>query len=180
MKKEGFVLYEVFLILVFMVMAGESFSYILNHKPTTKQYLDEKLLFLDPTVDVFLAIVYPLMTVFFIILGCLMIKRLKNFHKRYRSLTKSIIQAMVALSAAQIAVGLRYVIEVAFRTQLKDAADELIVGGSRTDFFVFYWFCSIALTEYACYLALIFAIWLRKKKDWDRLLRLPLKLPKAQ
>ena len=83
MKKEGFVLYEVFLILVFMVMAGESFSYILNHKPTTKQYLDEKLLFLDPTVDVFLAIVYPLMSFSFIILGLLMIKRLKTMHKRY-------------------------------------------------------------------------------------------------
>ena len=84
-------MYEVFLILIFMVMAGESFSYILNHKPTTKQYLDEKLLFLDPTVDVILSIVFPLMSIYFIILGCLMVKRLKNFHKRYRSLTKSII-----------------------------------------------------------------------------------------
>ena len=55
----------------------------------------------------------------------------------------------------------------------------MIIGGSRTDFFVFYWFLSIFLTEYACYGVLIFSIWLRKKKDWDRLLRLPLKLPKA-
>ena len=163
-----------------MVMAGESFSYILNNKPTSKQYLDEKLLFLDPTVDVFLSIVYPVNSIFFIILGSLMMYRLKTFHKRYRSLTKSILLATICLSAPQIFIGIRYLIEASFRHDLNKAADQLIKGGSRADSFVFYWFISIALTEYACYGAIIFSIWLRKKKDWDRLLRLPLKLPKAK
>ena len=35
------------------------------------------------------------------------------------------------------------------------------------------------MTEYAGYVSIIFTIWTRKKKDWDRLLRLPLKLPKT-
>ena len=35
------------------------------------------------------------------------------------------------------------------------------------------------MTEYAGYVSIIFTIWIRKKKDWDRLLRLPLKLPKT-
>ena len=85
---------------------------------------------------------------------------------------------MVALIVTQILVGVRYLCEAGFHRELTKAADHLIKGGSGTDFFVFYWFCSIAFTEYACYGAIIFSIWLRKKKDWDRLLRLPLKLPK--
>ena len=55
----------------------------------------------------------------------------------------------------------------------------MINGGSKTSFFVFYWFISITFTEYAGYVSLIMTIWIRKKKDWDRLLRLPLKLPKT-
>ena len=35
------------------------------------------------------------------------------------------------------------------------------------------------MTEYAGYVSIIFTIWTRKRKDWDRLLRLPLKLPKT-
>lgn len=91
LKKEGFVLYEVFLLLVFLVMAGQSFTYILSRKPTSKTYLDEKLLFLDPSVDIFLAIVFPMMSIGFITLGILMVKRLKNFNKRYNSLSPSIV-----------------------------------------------------------------------------------------
>jgi len=34
-------------------------------------------------------------------------------------------------------------------------------------------------TEFACYVAIIAVVYLRKKRDWDRLLRLPLKLPKT-
>lgn len=90
LKKEGFVLYEVFLLLVFLVMAGQSFTYILNHKPANKTYLDEKLLFLDPTCDIFIAFIYPLMSIAFILLGVLMVRRLKNYNKRYSMLIPSV------------------------------------------------------------------------------------------
>ena len=58
-------------------MAGESFGYVVTRQPTSKQYLDEKLLFLDPSTEIILSIIYPLMSTFFIILGSLMVRRLK-------------------------------------------------------------------------------------------------------
>ena len=48
-------------------------------------------------------------------------------------------------------------------------------GDSRSYQFIIYWFCSIVLTEYACYCGVVGSLYLRKKYDWDRLHRLPLK-----
>ena len=137
------------------------------------------MLFLDPSVDVFLSVVFPLMSIAFILMGVLMVKRLKNYNRRYSMLTHSIVQTTIALASSQIFTGLRFFIEAVFREELDQAAINLINGGSKTSFFVFYWFLSITFTEYAGYVSLIMTIWIRKKKDWDRLLRLPLKLPKT-
>ena len=133
LKKEGFVLYQVFLILIFMVMAGESFGYVVNHQPTSRQYLDEKLLFLDPSTGVILAIVFPLTSSIFILLGSLMIRRLNADwgsvgQKRVSTLNKSILKATVALSVSQIFVGLRFFIERVAATPLKNACDQLLEG----------------------------------------------------
>ena len=72
----------------------------MNHKPTEKKYLDEKLLFLDPSCDIFIAFVYPLMSVAFILLGVLMVRRLKNYNKRYSMLIPSIMQTTIAIAGS--------------------------------------------------------------------------------
>ena len=78
-----------------------------------------------------------------------------------------------------ILVGLRFFIEIVLHDPLEYACNYILTGDNRSYQFVSYWFCSIVFTEYACYGFLIFSIYLRKREDWDRLLRLPLKLPKT-
>ena len=189
LKKEGFVLYQVFLILVFMVMAGESFGYVVTRQPTSKQYLDEKLLFLDPSTEIILTIIYPLMSSLFIIISILMVRRLKADWTsvgqrrvcKHRDLIKPIIKATSALSISMILVGVRYFIELVGNDWLTGACDDLLfdADGGDSHRFIFYWFCSIAFTSYASYSAIIFSIYMRKTHDWEKLLRLPLKLPKS-
>ena len=84
LKKESFVLYQVFLILIFMVMLGESFGYVVkpDRKPEKQQYLDEKLLFLDPTTELSLTVIYPFVASLFLVLGKYMNKRLALMDKR--------------------------------------------------------------------------------------------------
>ena len=100
---------------------------------------------------------------------------------RHRDLNKPIIRATSVLASAMTMLGLRYLIELTEHKWLVGACDDLLFNaeGGDTNRFIFYWFCSIAFTEYFCYSAIMFSIWLRKKHDWDKLLRLPLKLPKS-
>ena len=102
-----------FLILIFMVMAGESFGYVVNpdRRPAQAQYLDDQLLFLDPTTEVLIAIVFPLMSSFFILLGSMMLQRIKTFHKRYHVYLVSITQATLGLSLPMIFLGIRFFLE---------------------------------------------------------------------
>ena len=173
-----------------MVMNGESFGYVVNphRQPAQRQYLDEKLLFLDPTTEVLLSIVYPIMASFFTLLGSLMIRRLKQFNQRYkinenkmqrRTLIRSIKNATIILSVPMILVGLRFFLEIVLHDSLAYACNYILTGDKKSYQFVSYWFCSIVFTEYACYGAIILTVYIRKKRDWDKLLRLPLKLPKS-
>ena len=97
-----------------MVMAGQSFGYVVTREPTQKRYLYKKLLFLDKTSEIIVAIVYTLMSFAFVMLGSLMARRLKNFSRKYRQLINPILQATLALTISLNFVGLRYFLEHTF------------------------------------------------------------------
>ena len=189
LKKEGFVLYQVFLILVYMVMAGESFGYVVTRQATTKQFLDEKMLFLDPSTSTILAVIFPAMGSLFIIISILMVRRLNADWSavgqrkvcRHRDLITPIRKATAALSISMIMMGIRYFFELVSHDWLAGACDDLLydADGGNSHEFIFYWFMSICLTSYLGYGAIIYSIYLRKHHEWEKLLRMPLKLPKS-
>ena len=96
-----------------------------------------------------------------------------------RNMIGSIKHATMILSIPMILVGLRFFIEIVAHDALAYACDYILTGDKKSYQFVTYWFCSIVFTEYACYGAIILTIYIRKTRDWDKLLRLPLKLPKT-
>lgn len=170
-------------------MAGESFGYVVTRQATTKQFLDEKMLFLDPSTSTILAVIFPAMGSLFIIISILMVRRLNADWSavgqrkvcRHRDLITPIRKATAALSISMIMMGIRYFFELVSHDWLAGACDDLLydADGGNTHEFIFYWFMSICLTSYLGYGAIIYSIYLRKHHEWEKLLRMPLKLPKS-
>ena len=96
-------------------MAGQSFGYVVTHNPTESRYLYKKLLFLDRTSEIIIALLFPLMSLVFILLGSLMVRRLKSYSRKYRTLINPILQATLALTISLDFVGLRFFLECVFK-----------------------------------------------------------------
>ena len=165
-----------------MVMIIESFGNVVEPSsgPTKPQFLDGKLLFLDTTTETLVIIVYFIMSGSFVLLGSLMIQRLNQFPRKHIMFSQSTMQATIILSVPMMLVGVRFLIEMILHDELASACSYILTHKKDdvAGYFSVYWFCSIVLTEFACYIALIYAVYIRKKNDWDRLYRLPLKMPK--
>ena len=92
----------------------------MTRDPTEKRYLYKKLLFLDATSEALVVFIYVMIGLFFVILGSMMIRRVKLLNsRRYHNMSTSILQATLALTIALNFVALRYLLEYIFKIPLK-------------------------------------------------------------
>ena len=172
-------MYNAFVALIFIVMLGESFSNVYTNAPSQKEFLYDQLLFLDTTTASLVIMIYLQMSAAFILLGCFMIQRIKHYPMRYIVFIPSIKYSIYILSIVLTLIGLRFFAEILYHDELASACDNILAneGNGSANHFITYWFSSILITEFACYITLIYAIYLRKQINWDMFLRLPLKIP---